>query len=88
MEHYIPMNLRNFHTYKRKSYNNECLRDIPVQRAKVLRPEEFRTQQKAQSISQVSGEDTKLPRTNLYVSKEWMRLNKDFNQQPLVRNVQ
>ena len=30
----------------------------------------------------------KLPRDNLYITKPLLRLNKDFEQQPLIRNVQ
>eukprot|EP01017_Pseudomicrothorax_dubius_P037436 TRINITY_DN5486_c0_g1_i15.p1 TRINITY_DN5486_c0_g1~~TRINITY_DN5486_c0_g1_i15.p1 ORF type:complete len:351 (-),score=63.58 TRINITY_DN5486_c0_g1_i15:162-1214(-) len=85
VDHNAPMNLRNLQTIKRKEFNKQNLRsELP--QGRIVDKEAFA--EEGNLGSSMVGSASKIPRTNLFLSKQHMKLNKDFHEQPLIRNVQ
>ncbi|KAL4436442.1 hypothetical protein ABPG74_003008 [Tetrahymena malaccensis] len=78
----------NWKIVKERSFANQArLPSEQIRQSQVIPKQDFETQKQSQSDFMKKSQSSYLNRENLFVTKPLVRLDKDFKEQPLLRNV-
>ncbi|EAR84647.2 hypothetical protein TTHERM_00649160 (macronuclear) [Tetrahymena thermophila SB210] len=78
----------NWKIVKERSFANQArLPSEQIRQSQVIQKQDFESQKQSQSDFMKKSQSSYLNRENLFVTKPLVRLDKDFKEQPLLRNV-